>query len=300
MARPDAVLFNGGFFTPRSRAIRCSTRSPPGSARGRGCSRTRRRRRRWRSARRSTAGCARIPRASKRLLIRAGSARSYYIGVDGRGRPRPAAVCVMPRGTEEGTRFELDRELIGRQQPAGRFTLYSSIDRDGPGRRARHARRGGRCSQRHAPLVTALPLRQALAAGAARGPAERRLHRDRHARALVPRRRDRSSLAAAFNLRAVEADPLDDRSPKTESSHSESAIVVDRGRRWRPPTAVIRAVFGSGAGRSPPEALTGRARNARRARQARVAAAGHPGARRRAARGRRRAPHERRRTKCAG
>ena len=79
----------------------------------------------------------RDPGAAKRLLIRAGSARVYYIGVDVEASRGHGAVCVMPRGTEEGTRFELDREFtVITNQPAA-FTLYSSTT-DGPGRRPRH------------------------------------------------------------------------------------------------------------------------------------------------------------------
>ena len=68
---------------------------------------------------------------ARRLLIRAGSARSYYIGVDAE-LGTPAALCVMPRGTEEGTRFDLDRALtVVSNQPAA-FTLYSSHERADP------------------------------------------------------------------------------------------------------------------------------------------------------------------------
>src|SRR4029453_14552390 len=49
----------------------------------------------------------RDPAAAKRLLIRAGSARSYYIGVDS-DAATPAILCLIPRGTEEGTSFDLD------------------------------------------------------------------------------------------------------------------------------------------------------------------------------------------------
>ena len=91
--------------------------------------------------------------AARRLLIRAGSARSYYIGIAAEDGAR-RAVCVMPKGTEEGTRFELDREFtVLSNQPAA-FTLYSSIDRDRP-RGSGHRRRRRPEVRRHAPLVTA-------------------------------------------------------------------------------------------------------------------------------------------------
>ncbi len=152
MMRPDVVLFNGGFFTPAlarhqvldalaawfgARPLLLENEAPESAV---------------------AIGAAfygklrRDPAASKRLLIRAGSARSYYIGVETEGASpavvtegacpaealakagaaRRRALCVIPRGTEEGTRFDLDRVLtVISNQPAA-FTLYSSADRTDP------------------------------------------------------------------------------------------------------------------------------------------------------------------------
>jgi molecular chaperone DnaK (HSP70) len=252
MARPDAVVFNGGFFSPAlARAQVLDTLAAWFGVRPRVLD----------NAAPETAvavGAAfygklrQDPVAAKRLLIRAGSARSYYIGVDVE-RAVASALCVMPRGTPEGTRFELDRELsVVSNQPAA-FTLYSSVDRtDLVG--ALVPLDEGRDLQRHAPLVTAfrygkrsrrVPLAVQLSAAFTETGslelwcrAEETDHRWR----------------LAFNLRAVEADPIDV-APEDESSQSESAIVVAVGA-VAAATAVIRAVFESGSA-NPPEALTG-------------------------------------------
>ena len=92
MARPDAVLFNGGFFTPAlARDQVLDALAAWFGARPLVLENASARRPRWRLVRRSTAGCGRIPAAAKRLLIRAGSARSYYIGVDVRRTSRARA-----------------------------------------------------------------------------------------------------------------------------------------------------------------------------------------------------------------
>src|SRR5690606_37371676 len=95
------------------------------------------------------------PEAARRLLIRAGSARTYYVGVAAEGADARTAVCVMPRGTQEGARFELDRDFtVTTNQPAA-FTLYSSTERtDALG--AIVSVTDDERFQRHAPLTTAL------------------------------------------------------------------------------------------------------------------------------------------------
>ena len=64
------------------------------------------------------------------LLIRAGSPRSYYVAIEGADqRSAITAVCVLPRGTPEGTRLMLDREFtVIANQPVA-FTLLSSRER---------------------------------------------------------------------------------------------------------------------------------------------------------------------------
>src|SRR4029453_15504938 len=160
----------------------------------------------------------RDPAASKRLLIRAGRARSYYIGVEdappaepaspGRVAPR-GGLCVIPRGTEEGTRFDLDRALsVVSNQPAA-FTLYSSPDRtDAVGDLVRLRGVDGTSGlQKHAPLLTAfrygkrsrrVPLAVRLSAAFTEtGTLEVWCHADETGHRW----------RLAFNLRGVEADP---------------------------------------------------------------------------------------------
>ncbi len=63
------------------------------------------------------------------VLVRGGLPRSYYIGVGGEGE-RLRSVCLVPRGTEEGSSLELDLENL--QLVANRpvsFRLYSSLTR---------------------------------------------------------------------------------------------------------------------------------------------------------------------------
>ena len=134
MVRPDAILFNGGFFTPaiaRERIVeavrkwfnyeekewqlRVLSASTPESAVALG------------------AAYYGWVRRSGGLRIRAGSARTYYIGVEVDQRDsdqRPKAVCVLPAGTEEGTTLPLEaREFKVLANRPVSFTLYSSNHR---------------------------------------------------------------------------------------------------------------------------------------------------------------------------
>jgi len=130
MARPDAVLFNGGFFVPemaRERILEaCAswfgtrpavlTNDAPEAAVAIGAAF-------YGAVRRAAANAS-------HLLIRAGSARSYYVALEGTAAPNATtAVCVLPRGTPEGTRLMLDREFtVIANQPAS-FALLSSRER---------------------------------------------------------------------------------------------------------------------------------------------------------------------------
>ena len=251
MAQPDAVLFNGGFFTPalaRTQVLdalaawfgarpRVLENATPESAVAIGAA--------------FYGKLRRDPGAAKRLLIRAGSARSYYIGVDVEGSAA-TVMCVMPRGTAEGTQFELERELLVISNQPAAFTLYSAAGRTDTVGTLVLAEAGE--LQKHAPLVTAfrygkrsrrVPLRVRLSAAFTETGtlelwcrAEETDHRWR----------------LAFNLRAVEADPFDAVADE-DSNHSESSIVVDEGAASAA-TSSVRAVFSSGTG-MPPEALTG-------------------------------------------
>ncbi|HZS03997.1 MAG TPA: Hsp70 family protein [Blastocatellia bacterium] len=159
LARPDAILFNGGFFAPaltRERVVAAvagwfrrrvaqwqpkvlNNKSPEGAV---------------------AVGAAYygFVRRSGGLRVSGGSARAYYIGVQTAGRRAEGqvqAVCVLPRGTEEGTTLDLtEREFTVIANRPVSFTLYSST--------ARHDAHGDVVTlgeeelHRHAPLITVL------------------------------------------------------------------------------------------------------------------------------------------------
>ncbi len=158
-ARPDAVLFNGGFFTPEvaREAIVDTLRSwfeneDPG----------------WQLkvlTNRNPAGAVAAGAAHYAFVrlhggvrVSGGSARAYYIGLRDQSPAAPAhvtAVCVMPRGTDEGTTLDLPGRsfVVATNRPIA-FPLYSST--------TRHDHRGDVVEldaaevHEHAPLVTIL------------------------------------------------------------------------------------------------------------------------------------------------
>jgi molecular chaperone DnaK (HSP70) len=159
MARPDAVLFNGGFFAPqitRERIIealggwfrekgkrykpKVLNNEAPETAVATGA-----------------AYYGEVRRAGG-LRISGGIARAYYVGVQTASHVegnRVRAVCVMPRGTEEGTTLELsNREFTVLANRPVSFTLYSST--------TAHDQHGDLVTldeeqaHRHAPLITVL------------------------------------------------------------------------------------------------------------------------------------------------
>jgi molecular chaperone DnaK (HSP70) len=154
MARPDAILFNGGFFAPpvtREKIVEAVAGWFGGQSNA------------WRpKVLNNTApesavaiGAAYYGRVRHGggLRIRAGSARTYYIGVQ--SEQRVQAVCVLPAGIEEGTTLSLaNREFAVLTNRPVSFTLYSST--------TRHDRHGEVAVfdeepiHRHAPLVTLL------------------------------------------------------------------------------------------------------------------------------------------------
>ncbi|HEX8148817.1 MAG TPA: Hsp70 family protein [Pyrinomonadaceae bacterium] len=162
LARPDAILFNGGFFHPelaRVRLVETVAGWFPQAGR------------RWRpkvlhnetpetAVAVGAAYYARVRRMGG-VRVSGGSARGYYIGVQqqgpGAGASQEArtAVCVLPRGTEEGTRLELvEREFTALTNRPVSFTLYSTTTRqDAQGEVVRFEE--GEL-HRHAPLVTVL------------------------------------------------------------------------------------------------------------------------------------------------
>jgi hypothetical protein len=159
MARPDAVLFNGGFFAPeiaRRRVVetlmrwfrekgnryrpRVLNNESPEAAVAIGAA--------YYGDVRRTGG----------LRVSGGSARAYYVGVQTSAEVeagRVRAVCVMPRGTQEGVSLELEgREFaVLANQPVS-FTLYSSTTRQDAHGDVVTLEEGE--IHRHAPLITVL------------------------------------------------------------------------------------------------------------------------------------------------
>ena len=154
LVRPDVVLFNGGFCAPsvtRERIVEAIS-SWFGGAQSR-----------WRpkllnneapdtAVARGAAYYGRVRRGTG-LCIRAGNARSYYIGLPSEHGLQ--GICVLPAGIEEGTTLPLlSRDFTVLANRPVSFTLYSS--------RTRHAVHAEVVAldeadvHRHPPLVTLL------------------------------------------------------------------------------------------------------------------------------------------------
>ena len=124
---PDAILFNGGFFIPE--ILRERVAEVVGK---------------WYGRRpeifensdldlavaRGAAYYSYVHSTGSGVLVRGGLPRTYYIGI---GEPREGAfpaVCLVPRGAEEGSAIEIDNDAL--QLVANRpvsFRLYSSLTR---------------------------------------------------------------------------------------------------------------------------------------------------------------------------
>jgi molecular chaperone DnaK (HSP70) len=124
---PDAILFNGGFFIPE--ILRERVADVVGQ---------------WYGRRpeifenidldlavaRGAAYYSYVRSTGSGVLVRGGLPRTYYVGL---GEPRDgafSAVCLVPRGAEEGATVEIDNDAL--QLVANRpvtFRLYSSLTR---------------------------------------------------------------------------------------------------------------------------------------------------------------------------
>ena len=153
MARPDAILFNGGFCIPAIARERIAEATAQWFGAGDD----------WRpkilrnevmssAVAIGAAYYGRVRRGAG-LRVKAGSARTYYIGM--RSEHGIKAVCVLPSGTNEGTTLPLlDREFSVLANRPVSFHLYSST--------VRHDAHGEIADldpddvHRHAPLVTLL------------------------------------------------------------------------------------------------------------------------------------------------
>src|SRR4029077_10472297 len=122
---PDAILFNGGFFIPDVLRERAADAGGPGYgnrpeifenlyldlAVAVGAA--------YYSYVRST---------GSGVLVRGGLPRAYYLGIHQPAEDKIAAVCLVPRGAEEGATLEIDRadlQLIANRPVS--FRLYSSL-----------------------------------------------------------------------------------------------------------------------------------------------------------------------------
>jgi molecular chaperone DnaK (HSP70) len=154
LARPDAVLFNGGFCAPdvtRDRIVEAISTWFGGAQSG------------WRpklpnneavdsAVARGAAYYGRVRRGGG-LRIRAGCARTYYVALPSEDGLQ--GICVLPAGAEEGTTLPLlNRDFSVLANRPVSFTLYSS--------RTRHDAHGEVAVldevdvHRHPPLVTLL------------------------------------------------------------------------------------------------------------------------------------------------
>jgi hypothetical protein len=132
MMCPNAILFNGGFFTPapvRERILDTLN----SWLRAKGVTRDLKVLQNTIPETAVAVGAAYYGYVRRRggLRIHGGSARAYYLGVQAdQAQPEDIqAVCVLPRGTEEGTTLELNRAFTVLTNQPVTFTLYSSIAR---------------------------------------------------------------------------------------------------------------------------------------------------------------------------
>jgi molecular chaperone DnaK (HSP70) len=124
---PDAILFNGGFFIPE--ILRERVADVVGK---------------WYGRRpeifensdldlavaRGAAYYSYVRSTGSGVLVRGGLPRTYYIGLGEAKDGKFPAVCLVPRGAEEGTALEIDDDRL--QLVANRpvsFRLYSSLTR---------------------------------------------------------------------------------------------------------------------------------------------------------------------------
>ena len=281
-----------------------STRSSRGPASRPGGARERTARSGGRDGRRLLRAAARAtPTAARRLLIRAGSARAYYVGAAATAgtAPAPSASCRAARRRARRSRS------IARSpsRPTSRSRSRSTA-RTERNDRARTTSSTFTDDGRRAPARAArdrAALRQAIAPGRARRRPAGRLHRDRHARAVVRvarapitagawrstfarRKRTRSSAEASRATRATTRGRavVDTAALEQRGAADRPAVVRrrrgDPGRRRRRSSADLEATLGFGKQAWP---LGGDPAAGRRA--ARMSAGGARG---------------RRHTKCAG
>ncbi len=126
------MLFNGGAMTPttlRDRVLDQLAAWHPDGARPRRAGQ-----RRARAGGGAGGGAYYgLVRRGLAARIRGGTPRAFYVGVDGESGA-PMAVCLAPKGLDEGSRAQLDRDFALVTNRPVRFKLFSSSARaDAPG-----------------------------------------------------------------------------------------------------------------------------------------------------------------------
>lgn len=262
--RPDAILFNGGFFAPAVARQRLADTVAS-----------------WAHADADTSGWSpsvlsnadpaaavavgaafyahiRATPEHQGLLVRAGSPRSFYIAVRAGAATGDAihAVSLMPRGTQEGTDLDLgDRRFkVATNSPVA-FTLYSTMSREDP-QGALVALAPADDLHRHAPLATVLRY----------GKRSRRAEIDVRVRARYTEVGTLELWCEAvgsdhrwrlqFGLRGQEDGTVRvEGSGEQESTDEETSAVVVAPERSAEALALVREVFERGVGS--PEPLVG-------------------------------------------
>lgn len=167
--KPDAVLFNGGVF--RSASLRRRVLDLLGSWAGGTNPRELQGFEPDLAVARGAAVYARTRASGEGLRIKAGTARSYYVGLETSMpaipgfKPPLKAVCVVPQGMEEGSRVELTGRQFGLITGSeATFRFFSSEVRsgDGPGVVVGDAERD---LEETANLTLALPPVQGMPSG---------------------------------------------------------------------------------------------------------------------------------------
>ncbi|PYT30028.1 MAG: molecular chaperone DnaK [Acidobacteria bacterium] len=149
--QPDAILFNGGFFIPEicrervAEAVGHWYGKRPEILENRDLDL---------AVATGAAYYSYVRSTGSGVLVRGGLPRTYYLGIGQPAEDKIAAVCLVPRGAEEGATLEIDRDDL--QLVANRpvsFRLYSSLTRteDQPGQVLEFAA-GDESLHRHAPL----------------------------------------------------------------------------------------------------------------------------------------------------
>jgi molecular chaperone DnaK (HSP70) len=153
---PDAILFNGGFFIPEILRERVAAvleswfQRRPIILENRDLDL---------AVAVGAAYYANVRGTGNGVLVRGGLPRAYYLAIGGHEEEELNTVCLVPRGTEEGSTLELDIE--GLQLVANKpvsFRLYSSLHRveDSAGAQVRFSAEEAAQLYQHAPLAAVI------------------------------------------------------------------------------------------------------------------------------------------------